>query len=66
METIIKREFILEGLCCVNCANKIETQCKKLDGVSDASINFINKNLVIQFQSEDKILKVIDEAKKNS
>ncbi|MBU3155454.1 heavy metal translocating P-type ATPase [Clostridium estertheticum] len=64
METIIKREFILEGLCCVNCANKIETQCKKLDGVSDASINFINKNLVIQFQSEDKILKVIDEAKK--
>ncbi|WP_264174143.1 heavy metal translocating P-type ATPase [Clostridium estertheticum] len=64
METIIKREFILEGLCCVNCANKIETQCKKLDGVSDASINFINKNLVIQFQSEDKILKVVDEAKK--
>jgi len=64
METIIKREFILEGLCCVNCANKIETQCKKLDGVTDASINFINKNLVIQFQSEDKILKVIDEAKK--
>ncbi|WAG63185.1 cadmium-translocating P-type ATPase [Clostridium estertheticum] len=60
----MKREFILEGLCCVNCANKIETQCKKLDGVSDASINFINKNLVIQFQSEDKILKVIDEAKK--
>ncbi|MCB2355067.1 cadmium-translocating P-type ATPase [Clostridium estertheticum] len=60
----MKREFILEGLCCVNCANKIETQCKKLDGVSDASINFINKNLVIQFQSEDKILKVVDEAKK--
>ncbi|MBU3175415.1 cadmium-translocating P-type ATPase [Clostridium estertheticum] len=64
METIIKREFILEGLCCVNCANKIETQCKKLDGVSDANINFISKNLVIQFQSEDKISKVIDEAKK--
>ncbi|MBU3158246.1 cadmium-translocating P-type ATPase [Clostridium frigoris] len=64
METIIRKEFILEGLGCVNCANKIETQCKKLDGVTDASVNFINKNLVIQFQSEDKILKVIDEAKK--
>ncbi|NNU75519.1 heavy metal translocating P-type ATPase [Clostridium estertheticum] len=64
MEDIIRREFILEGLCCVNCANKIETQCRKLDGVSDANINFISKNLVIQFQSEDKISKGIDEAKK--
>lgn len=64
METIIKREFILEGLCCVNCANKIEAQCKKLDGVSDASLNFISKNLVIQFQSEDKMLTAIDEARK--
>ncbi len=64
MDTIIKREFILQGLGCANCANKIETQCKKIDGVIDANINFISKNLVIQFQSEEKVLKVIDEAKK--
>jgi len=64
METTIKREFFLEGLCCVNCANKIEAQCKKLDGVIDANINFISKNLVVQFQSEDKILSAIDEAEK--
>ena len=64
METKIKREFILEGLGCVNCANKIEAQCKKIDGVLDASINFISKSLVIQFQSEDKVLKGVDETKK--
>jgi len=64
VDTKIKREFILEGLGCVNCANKIEAQCKKIDGVVDASINFISKNLVIEFQSEDKVLKGVDETKK--
>jgi len=64
METIIKREFILEGLGCANCANKIEAQCKKIDGVLDVNVNFINKNLVIQFQSEEGILTAIDEMKK--
>ena len=64
METIIKREFILEGLCCVNCSNKIEAQSRKIDGVLDANINFISKNLVIQFQSEEGILTAIDEMKK--
>lgn len=64
METIIKRELILEGLCCVNCSNKIEAQSRKIDGVLDANINFISKNLVIQFQSEEGILNAIDEIKK--
>lgn len=66
METTIKREFILKGLGCANCANKIEAQCKKIDGVADANVNFVNKNLVLQFQNEDeeKILTVIEEVKK--
>ncbi|MGH4124096.1 MAG: heavy metal translocating P-type ATPase [Clostridium sp.] len=64
METIIKREFILEGLGCANCANKIETNCKKIEGVMDANLNFINKKLVINFQSEDKVLVIIEEIKK--
>ncbi|MFT5873647.1 MAG: Cd2+/Zn2+-exporting ATPase [Clostridium sp.] len=64
MDTIIKREFILEGLGCANCANKIEAQCKKLDGVLGANINFISKSLIIQFKSEEIILNVIDETKK--
>jgi len=64
MEAIIKKEFILEGLGCANCANKIEAQCKKLDGVLDANINFISKSLVIQFQSEEKILNVIEKTVK--
>lgn len=66
METTIKRDYTLKGLGCANCANKIEAQCKKIDGVVDANVNFVNKNLVLQFESEDeeKILTVIEEVKK--
>jgi len=64
METKIKREFILEGLGCANCASKMEASCRKINGVVDANLNFISKNLVIQFQSEDKISIIIDEIKK--
>ena len=64
MEAIIKREFILEGLCCANCASKIEAQCKKLEGVSSANVNFITKSLVIQLQTVDKIIILTDEVKK--
>jgi len=64
MDAVIKREFILEGLGCVNCANKIEAQCKQIDGVIDVNINFISKSLVIQFQSEEKVLKGIVETQK--
>lgn len=61
---MLKTEFILEGLGCVNCANKIEVQCKRIDGVLDANINFINKNLVIQFESQEKMVEIVNEIKK--
>ncbi|MGH4118492.1 heavy metal translocating P-type ATPase [Clostridium sp.] len=60
---IIKREFILKGLGCANCANKIEVQCKKINGVLDANVNFINKSLVIQLEDKEDILSIIDEIK---
>ncbi|MCJ7689922.1 MAG: heavy metal translocating P-type ATPase, partial [Clostridiaceae bacterium] len=60
----MKTEFILKGLGCANCANKIETQCKKIDGVLDASVNFVNKKLVIQSEDNEKITNIINEIKK--
>jgi len=64
MSTAIKREFILEGLGCANCANKIEAQCRKIDGVLDANINFATKSLVIQFQSEEEISVILEQTRK--
>jgi Zn2+/Cd2+-exporting ATPase len=44
----VKKELILEGLDCANCASKIEAQVSKLNGVSMASLNFVTKTLAIE------------------
>lgn len=55
MKKIIK----LEGLCCANCAAKIEEGVKKLDGVKDASLSFMTQRLTIEIEDgrEDEVVK---------
>ncbi len=48
MEAAIKKDFTLEGLCCGNCAAKIERDVKKLSGVSAASVDFVSKTLSME------------------
>lgn len=48
----VKRELILEGLDCANCAMKIENGVKKLDGVMDCSVNFVSKTLTMEVDKE--------------
>ncbi|MDR5658424.1 heavy metal translocating P-type ATPase [Serpentinicella sp. ANB-PHB4] len=43
----LKKELILEGLDCANCATKIESEVNKIDGVV-ASVNFITKTLTVE------------------
>lgn len=50
----IRKEFILEGLCCGNCAAKIERDVKKLEGVSSAAVDFVSKTLVMEIADENK------------
>jgi len=44
MKKIIK----LEGLCCANCASKIETAVQKLDGVNSAVLSFMTQRLTVE------------------
>jgi copper chaperone CopZ len=44
MKKIIK----LEGLCCANCAAKIEEGVKKIPGVKEASLSFMTQRLTIE------------------
>lgn len=55
-----KKELILEGLSCANCAVKIEEEIKKLEGAKDVSINFVTKTLKVNVDDENK-LKEIEE-----
>lgn len=64
METLVKRELILEGLDCANCAAKIESKVSKIDGVSLTSMNFANKTLTIVADKDEKFDEIIKETKK--
>ena len=44
----MKRTFLLKGLCCANCAAKMERLVSKIDGISEASISFMTQKLIIE------------------
>jgi len=44
----MKKTYRLEGLGCANCAAKMEKAVKALDGVSNASINFMTTKMIIE------------------
>lgn len=48
----MKKKFKIENLCCANCGAKIEAAIKKLDGVTDANLNFIMQKISIEADDE--------------
>ena len=57
----MKKKFILEGLDCANCAAKMEKAINELDGVKEATVNFMTTKLVIDGEDE-KMPTIIAEA----
>jgi copper chaperone CopZ len=53
----------LAGLCCANCASKIERAVSKVDGVSSASINFMTTKMTIEGE-ESKFSDIVKEAER--
>lgn len=55
----MRKTFRLEELDCANCAAKMETAIRKLDGVTDASVSFIAQKLTLEADDEqfDEIIK---------
>lgn len=51
----VKKEFILEGLGCANCAAKIERKINELDGVNFANVNFLTKTLILEINEANKL-----------
>ena len=43
----MKKKFKMENLDCANCAAKMETAIKKIDGVEDAVVSFMMQKLTI-------------------
>jgi len=58
-----KKEFILEGLCCANCAAKIEDKIGKINGITKSSVNFKSKTLTVKTEESVSIEDVMSEIK---
>ena len=43
----MKKKFELEDLDCANCAAKMEEAIKKIEGVNDASVSFLQQKMTI-------------------
>lgn len=68
-----KRDYVLTGIDCANCARKIESGIQKLDGIKEASLNFALSRLSIEVSDgvalnplENKIQEVMDSFEKGS
>lgn len=59
----MKKTFILEELDCANCAAKIEEGIKKVEGIENASVNFMTRKMVIEYNEENET-EIIEKVKK--
>ncbi len=64
------RTYKLEGLCCANCAAKIERKVAKIKGVSDVSLNFMMQKISLETEitgSEltDEITSIVSKIEKD-
>ena len=60
----MKKTYQLTDLDCANCAAKMETAIKKIDGVSDASVSFMTQKMTVDADDSrfDEIMKQVVKA----
>ncbi|MBU3133603.1 cadmium-translocating P-type ATPase [Clostridium gasigenes] len=64
----MEKKFLLNGLDCANCANKIEDRINKLESIKEATVNFSTATLILEikdgYEKEDIINQVKNIIKK--
>lgn len=56
-----KRVILLMGLDCANCAGKIERNVNEIEGIDEASLDFVSKRLTLKINSGD-VDRIMNEA----
>ncbi len=56
----MKKIFRLKDLDCANCAAKMERHIRKLDGVNDASVNFLTQKMTVDAE-DARFEEIMDE-----
>ena len=63
----MRKVYKLKDLDCANCAAKMETAIKKIDGVQSATVNFLSQKLTVEADEavfEDVLQKIAKAIKK--
>lgn len=55
----MRKVFKLDEIDCANCAQKLQDAIKKVDGVEDASVNFMTQKLTL-VADDDRFDEVLD------
>lgn len=59
----MKKRYVIEDLCCANCAAKMEENIRKLEGVHSAHVNFLTQKLTLD-ADEARLDSILDEAER--
>ena len=57
----MKKRYVIEDLCCANCAAKMEDGIRKIEGVNSATINFLTQKLTLEAE-EEQFETILDQA----
>ena len=60
----MKKKFKLEDLDCANCAAKMEEAIKKLDGITNASVSFMQQKMTIEAEDDKDFDSIMDQVVK--
>ncbi len=59
----MKKEYLLEDLDCAHCAEKIEKEVAKLEGVTESKVTFLTQKLTVEVD-DAKVGTLLGEIKK--
>ena len=59
----MKKVYLLEDLDCAHCAEKIEKEVAKLEGVTESKVTFITQKLTVEVE-DAKVANLLGEIKK--
>jgi len=62
-DKLLKKEILLQGLCCGNCAAKIEREAGNIDGVKSAVVDFVSTKLIMEIHNPSKQNTIIETVK---
>ncbi len=59
----MKKVYLLEDLDCAHCAEKIEKEVAKLEGVSESKVTFLTQKLTVEVE-EGRVTTLLNDIKK--